>query len=174
MHDSINDELSVAEERAAAQDRDILSLHSPISHLAELHPVVDVSPTTMVSEAMAKMAQKHVGCLLVTEGGKLAGLFSERDVLRKVATQNIDTKATPVSSLMTPNPETLPIESPLVFALQRMSVGGYRHVPLLNEKQEPVSVVSMRDIVEHIVALYPAEILNLPDQPTSWSGRDGG
>ena len=54
-------------------------------------------------------------------------------------------------------------------------MGGYRHVPLVDDARKPVGVVSMRDIVGHIVALYPDQVLNLPDEPhqAEWKGRDG-
>lgn len=176
MHeDSINEEQLVAEERDRAVEQDTLGLQQPIGELSQLQPIVGVAPQTSIAEAVNTMAQKGVGCLLITsEDQQLQGLFTERDVLRRVVGRGIDEAATPVSELMTRNPETLPIDSPLVFALQRMSVGGYRHIPLMNDNGLPVAVVSMRDIVEHIVSLYPRQILNLPDDPTQWMGRDGG
>ena len=174
MEEYLNDEQSVSEERARVMEEDILALQRPIIELTQLQPIVDVSPGASISEAVGTMSSKGVGCLLITENRQLVGLFTERDVLRKVVGQGLDESSTTVSELMTRNPETLPADSPLVFALQRMSVGGFRHVPLLNEDNLPVAVVSMRDIVEHIVSLYPNQILNLPDDPAAWTGRDGG
>ena len=174
MNEFINDEQAVVEEREQAREEDILALQRPISELHDLHPVVSISPDATVRSAIDLMVSKRVGCLLITDDGQLTGMFSERDVLRKVAASGVDIETTPVSDLMTKNPDTLPIDIALVFALQRMSVGGFRHVPLLDREGVPVSVVSMRDIVEHIVALYPNQILNLPEQPGTWSGRDGG
>ena len=63
---------------------------------------------------------------------------------------------------MTVNPQTLRPEDELVYALNLMSVGGFRHVPIVNDNGQPVAVVSMRDIVEYIVSLYPDEVLKLP------------
>ena len=175
MHeDSLHEEQLVAEERDRAVEQDVLGLQRPISDLSQLQPIVDISPQTSIAEAVSTMSSKCVGCLLITDNQQLVGLFTERDVLRRVVGQGVDESSTSVSELMTPNPETLPIDSPLVFALQRMSVGGYRHIPLMNSDDMPVAVVSMRDIVEHIVSLYPREILNLPEHPSQWMGRDGG
>lgn len=174
MTEHLNDEQSVSDERMSSEELDILALQQPID-LSELQPVIGVTPETLLSDVVDKMLAKRVGCVVVTENGELVGLFTERDLLCKVVPQGIDIGSTPVSSVMTRQPETLPVDSPLVFALQRMSVGGYRHVPLLDGKGKVcVAVISMRDIVQHIVSLYPDQILNLPDQPDSWSARDGG
>ena len=172
MKDHLKDEQAVVDERISSEDRDVLALQQPID-LSELQPVVGVTPQSTISEVVETMLTKRVGCVVVTEDDQLVGLFSERDLLCKVVPQNIDISSTPVSSVMTKKPETLPVDSPLVYLLQRMSVGGYRHVPLMNNQGKAVAVVSMRDIVQHIVSLYPDQILNIPDQPSTWSRRDG-
>lgn len=173
--DYLDDEHRIAEERKRAEDRDVLALQQPISDLADLHPVVCVTAQTTVAAAVETMVQQAVGCLLVTDQTQLVGLFTERDVLCKVVAANVDPAKTLVSELMTHSPDTLNIDSPLVFALHRMAVGGYRHVPLLNQEGRPVAVVSMRDIVKHIVSLYPEQVFNLPDHPdhSHWKRRDG-
>jgi CBS domain-containing protein len=173
MREYLNDEQSVADERMTSEDLDTLALQQPID-LSELQPVIGVTPETTISEVVDTMLTKRVGCVVVTEDDQLVGLFTERDLLCKVVPHGIDISSTPVSSVMTKRPETLPSDSPLVYALQRMSVGGYRHVPLMSNEGKAVAVVSMRDIVQHIVSLYPNQILNIPNQPGSWSGRDGG
>ena len=172
MKEHLKDEQSVVDERTMSEDLDILALQQPID-LSDLQPVVGVTPEMTISEVVDTMLTKRVGCVVITEDEQLVGLFTERDLLCKVVPKGIDISSTPVSSVMTRRPETLPVDSPLVYLLQRMSVGGYRHVPLMNSSGQPVAVVSMRDIVQHIVSLYPDQILNIPDQPSTWSGRDG-
>ena len=66
---------------------------------------------------------------------------------------------------MTANPASLRPGDMLVYALHQMEIGGYRHVPLVDESGAPVAVVSMRDIVGYIVSLYPDEVLKLPSHP---------
>ena len=172
MKEYLKDEQSVVEERTTSDDRDILALQQPID-LSELGPVARVTPQSTIAEVVDIMLSRRVGCVVVTEDDQLVGLFTERDLLCKVVPMGIDIASTPVSSVMTEKPETLPVDSPLVFALQRMSVGGYRHVPLMNSQGKAVAVVSMRDIVQYIVSLYPNQIFNIPDQPSNWSRRDG-
>lgn len=161
-NDYLDEEQRIADER----ERELFDTHalrSPMNTLPQLQPVVAVDPDTSIRDTIKEMISRRVGCVLVVADGVLAGVFSERDVLTKVVANDIDMDATRVSELMTPRPETLPEGSELVFALQKMAVGGYRHVPLLDADRVPVAVVSMRDIVDYIVSLCPQEVLNLPD-----------
>ena len=158
----LDDEASVA----AEQDLfDSHSLQHPLHELPELQPVVCLPSTAKVSEAIESMAGERVGIILIVDDGVLVWVFSERDVLLKVAASGINISETAVADLMTVNPQTLRPEDELVYALNLMSVGGFRHVPIVNDNGQPVAVVSMRDIVEYIVSLYPDEVLKLPPSP---------
>lgn len=158
----IDDEADIA----AEQDLfDSHSLQNPLSELPELKPVVCLPSTAMVSEAIQSMVEQRVGIVMIVDDGRLAGVFSERDVLVKVAAAGIGISTTPVSDLMTKNPQTLRPHDELVYALNQMSVGGFRHVPIVDDNNHPVAVVSMRDIVEYIVSLYPDEVLKIPSSP---------
>ena len=64
-----------------------------------------------------------------------------------------------------PDPECLGLDDELVYALNQMSVGGYRHIPLLDDEGRPVGVVAMQHIVDYLVSLFPREVLNLPPAP---------
>ena len=127
-----------------------------------------------VREAVAIMREHHVGCVLVVEGERLAGILTERDLLLKMEHADLDG---PVSRLMTPDPETLSPDDPIVYALNKMSVGGFRHVPLVDGDGRPVGVVSVKDVVDYIVDFFPNDVLTVPPSPgqrTVWHGRDGG
>ena len=173
---NLDDEFRIAEERLRAEDMDVLALQKPIKDVLDLAPLISVSADTLVSDAVQIMVSHRLGCLLITENDELIGLFSERDVLTKMVADNAVSDQVPISQLMTKSPDTLSVESPLVFALHRMSVGGYRHIPLVDEQNRPVAVVSMRDIVNYLVELHPNEVLNLPPDPDQiqWRGREGG
>ncbi len=158
----LDDEANVA----AEQDLfDSHSLQHPIKELPELQPVVCLPSTAKVSEAIQSMAEERVGIILIVDDGKLAGVFSERDVLLKVAAVSLDILSTTIADVMTRNPQALRPHDELVYALNLMSVGGFRHVPIVDGSGQPVAVVSMRDIVEYIVSLYPDEVLKLPPSP---------
>jgi CBS domain-containing protein len=133
-----------------------------------------VETTLSLAQTIRAMNEHHVGCALVVRGGKLAGIFTERDVLRKVAGAGIDLERTPVEKMMTPNQDTLPPSASVAFALREMSVEGYRHIPLVNADGTPVGVVSVRDIVRWLADLFPASVLNLPPQAQVATALDGG
>lgn len=156
------------DEQQIAAEQDLFDGHSlqrPISELPELRPVVCLPSTAKVSDAIKSMTEKRVGIIMIVDDEKLVGVFSERDVLVKVAASDLDINTTPVAGLMTPDPQSLRSTDEIVYALNLMSVGGYRHVPIVDESNHPVAVVSMRDIVEHIVSQYPDEVLKLPPSP---------
>lgn len=158
----------IEDEQQIAAEQDLFDSHTlqrPISELPELRPLVCLPSTAKVSDAIQSMTDQRVGFIMIVDDEKLVGVFSERDVLVKVAASDLDIKATPVADLMTPNPQSLRSTDELVYALNLMSVGGYRHVPIVDDSGRPVAVVSMRDIVEHIVSQYPDEVLKIPDSP---------
>jgi CBS domain-containing protein len=67
--------------------------------------------------------------------------------------------------VMTPDPECLTPDDDIAYALNKMAVGGFRHIPLVDEYGRPAGLIGMRHVVEHIVHLFPREILNLPSSP---------
>ncbi len=89
---------------------------------------------------------------MVDDKGKLLGIFTERDLLKKVAGIHVLYADMPVRSFMTYKPVTLAASDSLAFALHKMDGGGYRHVPVL-DKGKPIGVVSVRDMLRHITRL---------------------
>jgi CBS domain-containing protein len=118
-----------------------------------------------VADAIDVMKTKRVGCVFVTKDKRLMGLFTERDVLKKIVGSNIDLHSTPITSVMTYTPQVLWEDDTIAYALNFMDLGGYRHIPIVNRKFEPVGVVSVKDIVSYLVQNFSDEILNLPPHP---------
>lgn len=169
--DIIDEELEIADERAAVLGSVILT--GPIRALKLKLPVT-VGRQTTVRESIRRMVQNKTGCVLIEEDDRLIGIFTERDVLTKVVSKGLDADITPIDAVMTQEPETLTPDAPLCYALNKMSIGGFRHVPLIDERSRPVGVVGMRDIVDFIVDLFPGDILNLPPEPGNISrAREG-
>lgn len=164
--DIILEEEAIADERAAEASRLVAAiLRHPIRELATLKPAICVAPATSVRAAIEKMNQGRVGCVLVEEHGRLLGIFTERDVLTKVAAQPVDVDHTRVDAVMTPDPESLRPDDRISYALNKMSLGGFRRIPLVDQEGRPVGVVSMRNVVDFMVDLFPSEVLNLPPHP---------
>ena len=149
-------------------------LTTPISQLA-LRPPILVDASATVEAAIEAMNAHHIGCVLVRRDGQLVGIFTERDVLTRVVAR-IDGRTVPVSAVMTRDPETLEPTETLAFALNKMSVAGYRHIPIVDRTGQPVGVLSVRDIVDHLVELFPEDVLNLPPSPRKGivESADGG
>ena len=144
---------------------DTALLREPVGALPVKTPLT-VSPETTVTDAMRRMQDEHRGCVLVTDDGtdnsKLIGIFTERDVLFRIVDRGRNPAQLPLQEVMTPNPETLSVRSTVAYALNKMSVGGFRHIPVVDDEYRPAFVVSVRDVVEFLVEYFPREVLNLP------------
>lgn len=121
-------------------------------------PPILVSLETSMQEVVERMqALPMKGCVLVVDKDKnLLGILSIRDILLKVAGTVKDLSKCPVSKIMTPRPECLDKDAPLSFALHKMSIGKFRHVPVL-DNGKPVGVVSTRDIIEYLTSKKKAK-----------------
>ena len=153
------------------------TLLEPLSHLRLRTPEPLLSEAAeSVADLADRMGKMKVGCTLIVKDGKLAGICSERDIVQKVLCTGADPQGVRVEEIMTPDPESLQPDDSVAFALHLMHIGGYRHVPLVNEEGEPVGIVSVKDIVDHIVEHFPEEIFNLPPRPLrgGTGSREGG
>ena len=124
--------------------------------LAQLGPArpITVTPQVTVADTIKIMSEKGIGCVLVADGDKLLGVFTERDVLRKVAHRAADVLQKPVAEFMTHDPESLSADAPIGFAVNLMAVGGYRHVPIVeNDKLE--GIISVRDVMSYMSKWFP-------------------
>jgi len=149
-------------------------LQEPLTLLPSRPPLA-LSETATVKDAMQAMRRHHRGCILITEDGTvrspLTGIFTERDVLLKIIDSGRNPTTVPLREVMTREPESLPIDAKLAWALNMMSVGGFRHLPVTNDRRWPAFILSVRDIVEFLVESFPAEILNLPPDFGREQGR---
>jgi CBS domain-containing protein len=140
-------------------------LQEPLTLLPSRPPLA-FAETSTVKDAMQAMQRRHRGCVVITADGKptsqLIGIFTERDVLLKVIDCGRNPATIPLGDVMTRDPETLALDAKLAWALNMMSVGGFRHLPVTDPKGRPALIISVRDIVEFLVESFPSEILNLP------------
>ena len=107
------------------------------------HPVVASAEIT-VSAAARLMQQNRIGAVLITEGERLTGIFTERDALFRVIAAGRDPSATRVADVMTRDPRTISPDRPFAHALHLMFEGEFRHVPVV-ENGRPLGMVSARD-----------------------------
>ncbi len=153
-------------------------LRAPTSVLSRRIPIV-FSEDASVQVVMRAMQAEHRGVVLISEDGtrqsRLIGIFTERDVLLRVVDRGRHPSEVSLREVMAKNPESLDRSAPVAAVLNKMSVGGFRHVPIVDSQGRPVFVVSVRDVVEYLVDSFPSEILNLPpeDGPERYRTRDG-
>jgi CBS domain-containing protein len=140
-------------DRPCAGNRVERSLMEDQVAVLNLKPPTTISANTTVRQAIATLLERNVGALLVVDDqGQLLGIFSERDLLKKVAGIHVLYADMPVRSFMTQKPVTLARTDILALALQKMDGGGYRHIPVL-DKGKPIGIVSVRDMLRHITRL---------------------
>lgn len=108
-----------------------------------------LSSNTPALEAIETMKQLRVGCALVIDSGKLVGIFTERDVLNKLTGKDAVATTTPIRELMSPNPETLRETDSVATALNKMSMGRYRHIPVL-KADGTYAVTSIKHVLRYI------------------------
>lgn len=121
-------------------------LTMPLAELPLKEPLI-LGPEASVTEAIRLMKERHEGCVFILEEERLLGVFSERDVCTRVATPGRDPEKTRLDEVMTPSPLALEKTDALAWALHRMGVDGYRHIPVLEEKRL-VGFLSMRTVLK--------------------------
>lgn len=130
--------------------------------LAPAEPVC-LPETATVTDAADRMVQaRQAAVLIVDAGGRLTGIFTERDLLTRVIGRGLDPKGTALSAVMTPNPEVLSLRDRVAYAVHCMSVAGYRTVPLVDADRKPVGIVTVSDVIRWLATLFPTTVLNLP------------
>lgn len=109
-------------------------------------PVLTVSRHTSTYEAACLMTKAHCGSvLIVDDGGSLLGIFTERDLMTKVVAKALVPQQTPVSDVMTCNPQTIAPDTGVSDAVLLMKECGFRHLPVLSSSAKILGVFSIRD-----------------------------
>lgn len=123
---------------------------------------IRLPPEASVAEAVTRMVDNHrAGVVVVDPGGRLIGIFTERDLLTRVVRQGRDLAGTRLADVMTTDPEALAPDDRICFAVNRMHNAGYRTVPLVDGDHRPIGVVTVNDIVGWLARVFPEAILNL-------------
>ena len=130
--------------------------------LAPAEPVCLRETATVTEAAHLMVKARQAAVLIVDAGGRLSGIFTERDLLTRVIGRGLDPKGTALSAVMTPNPEVLSLRDRVAYAVHCMSVAGYRTVPLVDVDRKPVGVVTVSDVIRWLANLFPTTVLNLP------------
>jgi CBS domain-containing protein len=135
---------------------------TPVRSL-HVRKAVVVKPDETVAEAVKKMETTGQGCVLVAgPDGRVAGIFTERDLLRRVVGKGLDPARTATRAVMTKDPECLTLDDTLGYALHKMTVGEYRSVPVVDDEGRAYGVLTQQEGVKALAALFPASVYNQP------------
>jgi CBS domain-containing protein len=119
-------------------------------HLDDIDPIAPrtFDAATDVAGAIQLMHETGIDCVLVTDGGRLVGIFTDRDAVLKIAGQPAGQR--PIGELMTRDPVVLRHDDSIAVAIHKMAVGGFRHIPIVDGDGLPTGVVSAKDVFRHI------------------------
>lgn len=134
----------------------------PVSTLDPSEPLT-VRESSSVDEVMLLLKNNRVGCVLVVnDEDKLVGIFSERDFVIKVYGTEGEHE-TPISKHMTPNPITVAPDETIAYAMNLMSQGGFRHLPLVDDQNYPIGIVSVKDAIDQISSSFLDDLLDFEE-----------
>ncbi|MBH54578.1 MAG: hypothetical protein CMI18_09565 [Opitutaceae bacterium] len=137
-------------------------------------PPATVQKDETIQSTVARMRREKYGCILILEGEKFCGIFTERDFLNRVlGKENLNDR--PISDVMTSKP-TIAIEDIYIHeALNLLHKNGIRHLPLIDDQHRPVGTISVKRAVNFLADYHPTTVYNLPPEPeTIPAARDGG
>lgn len=123
---------------------------------------VCAAPTDTVEKVLSLLRENKTGCVVVIDSsGIMQGIFSERDFILKISADFVNRIKTPISEYMTREPMSVTADCTLAFALNLMSQGGFRHLPLVDEMGRPNGVLSVKDVVDAIVGQFIEDVMAL-------------
>lgn len=111
--------------------------------------IITVEGSQSIDDAIDIMVKKNAGCVVVLIEGKPKGIFTERDILKRVAIKDVDTKKTPVREVMTTNVVTMPHTALIGEVLAEMYQRGFRNMPIQGEEGEVNGIVSLADVLQY-------------------------
>ena len=136
---------------------------APLKKLFEGHEAIhSVGPDTLVTDCVRTMTAEKIGALIIMDGERLVGIFTERDALNKVLAAGLDPRSTKVSEVMTKDPYYVPQTTTVGAAMELVTKRRFRHLPIV-EKGKVLAVVSSGDLTHWVVKDQMGEVQELVD-----------
>ncbi len=112
--------------------------------------ITQVPPDTTIETAVKLMAQHNLAAIIITKNNKAVGIFSERDILNRIAIDYNNIKSKPISDYMTPDPATVYISDPPAKTLNTMATGHFRHVPVLDHDEKLIGIIGAQQATQYL------------------------
>jgi CBS domain-containing protein len=129
-------------------------LEKTIREIGWTYAVPRLEVTDRVSRAFDEMSRESHDCVLVMRDGTLAGIFTSRDFLNRIAAERADPSAIALGAAMTAAPRTLRPRDPVAFAINWMAIEGFRNVPIVDDDDQVLGVLTVWDVMRHLEAIF--------------------
>lgn len=123
---------------------------TPVGHLLTGKDLLVSSPTDSIQKIVKIFQDQNKNCVLIYKKKKLVGIISLRDILRKVVIAHRDLSKVKAEEVMTPNPEYVKADDPIAYAVNKMAMGGFRHLPVLAADGTPLSIIMIKDVLKYL------------------------
>jgi len=155
--------------------KEAIKIQDPISNMYLEKPLI-IDLGTSLRHVLDTMQDNKRNCILTLNNEKLGGILTERDILLNVTGKGYDLDLTIIDEFITPKPDYVTVEDPLAYALNKMHIGGFRNVPVVNDEFYPIGIISITDIIATIADYFHSEIINLPplDKFVDKLSQEGG
>jgi CBS domain-containing protein len=135
--------------------------------------LIQAPSDTSIKEAVELMRKESSAYIVVTDDTRVVGMMTETDVCRKILNHAVDWTA-PLKDYMTPTPVVLRPDDTVAKAIALMAEQNVYHIPLIDERQRLVGVLSVRTLIRFLAEFYPSEIYNLPPDPHQLARSEEG
>ena len=155
--------------------KEAIKIQEPISAMTLSEPTI-IDLGTNLKHVLDGMQENKINCILTLNDGTLGGILTERDILLKVTGKGFDLDLTTIDEFITTNPESVTPDDPLAYALNKMYIGGFRNVPVVNDELYPIGIIGITDIIASIADYFHGDIINLPplDKFVDTNTKEGG
>ncbi len=145
--------MSAGAQRSPSDEYQNIMMEKPVSEILSKKSFLHVLPSDSVEKIVQILQKEKQSAMLVIQHERLMGIVSKRDLLRRTAGNETKLSGIKALDVMTANPEIVKAADPLSFAVNKMAMGGFRHLPVLSEEGEPIGIISIQDVLSFLAQL---------------------
>ena len=174
MSEHIDEELNAVNKQGEMKQYDPVIFEQEIKGHCSKAQVVSLDEGATVQEAMKNMKDQKIGAVPITRDGKLVGIFTEQDVVQKCGDDMAAFWQTSLKDVMTSNPVSLTYSDSIAHVLNKMQLEECRHIPVVDDNNQPVNLLSVRDVLLILIESFPEDLLHLPVEPYRGERKQDG